>query len=49
MTTMRKEMEIIGYFLEVEEARLARRDHCRVVMPNGKSKGLDEILPENVT
>jgi len=49
MKTIRKEVEIIGYSFGVEEARLLRRGHCRVVMPNGKSKGLHEVLPENVT
>ena len=46
---MRKEVEIIGYSCGVEEARLLRRDHCRVIIPNGKPKGLHEVLPENVT
>ena len=45
--TMRKEVGIIAHSCGVEEPRLLRRDHCRVVMPNGKSKSLDEVFPEN--
>ena len=44
--TMRKEVGIIAHSCGVEEPRLLRRDHCRVVMPNGKSKALDEVFPE---
>ena len=44
--TMRKEVGIIAHSGGVGEPRLLRRDHCRVVMPNGKSKALDEVFPE---
>ena len=44
--TMRKEVGIIAHACGVKEARNLRRQHCRVVMVNGKSKTLAEVFPE---
>ncbi|MBO38161.1 MAG: FMN-binding glutamate synthase family protein [Rhodospirillaceae bacterium] len=44
--TMRKEVGTIAHSCGVKEARNLRRQHCRVVMGNGKSKTLSEVFPE---
>ena len=46
VTTMRKEVGTIAHSCGVQEARNLRRQHCRVVMANGKSKTLSEVFPE---
>ena len=45
--TMRKEVGIIAHSCGVKEARNLHRQHCRVVMANGKSKTLAEVFPED--
>jgi glutamate synthase domain-containing protein 2 len=43
---MEKEVGVIAHSCGVPEPRLLRRQHCRIVQPNGRSMPLSEIYPE---
>ncbi|MBN8280703.1 MAG: FMN-binding glutamate synthase family protein [Gammaproteobacteria bacterium] len=45
---MEKEVSVIAHSCGVPEARLLRREHCRVVQGNGRSVPLDELYPSPV-
>jgi glutamate synthase domain-containing protein 2 len=40
------EIGIIAHSCGVAEPRQLRREHCRIVQPNGRSTPLDELYPE---
>ncbi|MEJ2088107.1 MAG: FMN-binding glutamate synthase family protein [Gammaproteobacteria bacterium] len=44
-TTMRKEVEVIGHSCGVSAHRGFQRWHCRMLMPDGRSRSLDELYP----
>ena len=43
---MRKEVGIIAHSCGVPEPRLLQRQHCRIVLQDGRSTPLDELYPE---
>jgi glutamate synthase domain-containing protein 2 len=42
---MEKEVGVIAHSCGVREPRRLRRNHCRIVLPNGRTQPLDEIFP----
>ena len=40
-----EELKIIAHSCGVAEPRLLRREHCRIVQPDGLSRLLSEIYP----
>jgi glutamate synthase domain-containing protein 2 len=43
---MEKEVSVIAHSCGVAEPRLLRRNHCRIVQPNGRSIPLSDLYPE---
>ncbi|HKK29804.1 MAG TPA: FMN-binding glutamate synthase family protein, partial [Alphaproteobacteria bacterium] len=42
---MHHELEVIAHSCGVPEPRQLRREHCRIVGPDGISRPLDELYP----
>jgi len=42
---MEKEVGVIAHSCGVREPRQLRRNHCRIVLPDGRTRPLDEIFP----
>jgi len=45
--SMIKEVETISHSVGVSEPRQLRRDHVRIVQPNGTSIPMDVLYPQN--
>ena len=43
---MEKEVAVIAHSCGVAEPRLLRREHCRIVQPNGQTVPLSELFPD---
>ena len=43
---MEKEVAVIAHSCGVAEPRLLRREHCRIVQPNGQTALLSELFPD---